>query len=170
MGPENDENQPVKIRTPQIKDGNQIYHLVKKSKPLDINSLYSYLLICTHFDETSAVAEWNNKIIGFIFAYINPHQENNLFIWQVAVLPTMRGQGLATQMIEHILHRKETQSIEFIETTVTPTNDASMALFKNIAANLDTNLEKTSFFTRELFGNPHHEEELLLQIGPLNNK
>ena len=88
----------------------------------------------------------------------------------MAVLPTMRGQGLATQMIEHILHRKETQSIEFIETTVTPTNDASMALFKNIAANLDTNLEKTSFFTRELFGNPHHEEELLLQIGPLNNK
>jgi len=167
MGSENDENKPITIRKPQIEDGNQIYHLVKKCKPLDINSLYYYLLICTHFDQTSVIAELDNEIVGYISAYINPHHENTLFIWQVAVHHGMRGQGLATKMMMDILEREKVKSVEFLETTVTPSNQASMSLFGKIASELDTNLQKFSFFTSDLFGESNHEEELLLRIGPL---
>ncbi|MBP1946545.1 diaminobutyrate acetyltransferase [Methanobacterium petrolearium] len=167
MGSRNDENTPINIRKPQIKDGNRIFHLVKECKPLDINSLYYYLLICAHFDQTSVITELDSEIIGYISAYINPHQKNTLFIWQVAVHPDMRGQGLAIKMMKDILEREEIKSVEFIETTVTPSNQASMSLFGKIASKLDTNLQKSSFFTSDLFGESNHEEELLLRIGPL---
>ncbi|BDZ67060.1 diaminobutyrate acetyltransferase [Methanobacterium ferruginis] len=168
MGCENYKNKPITIRKPQIKDGNQIFHLVKKCKPLDINSLYYYLLICAHFDQTSVISELDNEIIGYISAYINPHQKNTLFIWQVAVHPGVRGQGLATKMMMDILRRNEVKPAKFIETTVTPSNQASMSLFGKIASKLDTNLQKFPFFTSDLFGESNHEEELLLRIGPLN--
>ena len=167
MGSQNDENKPINIRKPQIDDGDQIYHLVKKSKPLDINSLYTYLLICAHFDQTSIIAELDDEIIGFISAYINPNQKKTLFIWQVAVHPAMRGQNLATNMIMGILKKDKIKSVEFIETTVTPSNQASMSLFVKIASQLNTNLLKFPFFTSAHFGKSNHEEELLLRIGPL---
>ncbi len=166
--PKNDENMAIKIRKPKIEDGNLIYHLVQKCQPLDINSLYSYLIICAHFDQTSVLAEINNEIVGYISAYINPKQNETLFVWQVAVSPNMRGKGLATKMINDILKREDIQPINFIETTVTPSNQASKSLFKKIASQLDTNLEKFPFFTSDLFGESNHEEELLFRIGPLN--
>jgi len=166
MGLKNDER-PIIIRKPQIEDGVHIHNLVQKCKPLDINSLYSYLLVCSHFDQTSVISVLNNEIVGYISAYINPHQNKTLFIWQVAVHPDMRGHGLATKMIMDILNRKQTKSVEFIETTVTPSNQASMSLFGKIASQLNANLQKSPFFTSDLFGKSNHEEELLLRIGPL---
>ncbi len=166
MGLKNDER-PIIIRKPQIGDGVHIHNLVQKCKPLDINSLYSYLLVCSHFDQTSVISVLNNEIVGYISAYINPHQNKTLFIWQVAVHPDMRGHGLATKMIMDILNRKQTKSVEFIETTVTPSNQASMSLFGKIASQLNANLQKSPFFTSDLFGKSNHEEELLLRIGPL---
>ena len=168
MGSQNHENKPINIRKPQIEDGNQIFHLVKKCKPLDINSLYYYLLICAHFDQTSVLTELDDEIVGYISSYINPHQKNTLFIWQVAVHPDMRGHGLATRMIMDILKRNEVKSVEFIETSVTPSNKASISLFMKIASELNVDLQKSTFFTSDLFGESDHEEELLLQIGPLN--
>ncbi len=166
MGLKNDER-PIIIRKPQIEDGFHIHNLVQKCKPLDINSLYSYLLVCSHFDQTSVISVLNNEIVGYISAYINPHQNKTLFIWQVAVHPDMRGHGLATKMIMDILNRKQTKSVEFIETTVTPSNQASMYLFEKIASQLNANLKKSPHFTSDLFGKLNHEEELLLRIGPL---
>lgn len=166
MGLKNDER-PIIIRKPQIGDGFHIHNLVQKCKPLDINSLYSYLLVCSHFDQTSVISVLNNEIVGYISAYINPNQNKTLFIWQVAVHPDMRGYGLASKMIMDILNRKQTKSVEFIETTVTPSNQASMSLFEKIASQLNANLKKSPLFTSDLFGKLNHEEELLFRIGPL---
>lgn len=166
MGLKNDE-MPIIIRKPQIGDGVRIHKLVQKCKPLDINSLYSYLLVCIHFDQTSVITELNNEIVGYISAYINPNHNKTLFVWQVAVSPDIRGHGLATKMIMDILNREQIKSVEFIETTVTPSNQASMSLFRKIASQLNGNIQKSPFFTSDLFGKSNHEEELLLRIGPL---
>ncbi|PKL68708.1 MAG: diaminobutyrate acetyltransferase [Methanobacteriales archaeon HGW-Methanobacteriales-1] len=168
MGPENYENRSIKIRKPRLKDGNPIFQLVQICQPLDVNSLYNYLLICAHFDQTSAIAELNNELVGYVSAYIKPNQKETLFIWQVAVSPSIRGQGIATRMLNDILLRNNLKSIKFIETTVTPSNTASMSLFKKLTSQMDTNLKKIPFFPQDLFGESDHEEELLLQIGPIN--
>jgi len=119
---------------------------------------------------TSAVAEVDGDIVGFISAYIPPNKKNTLFIWQVAVSSVIRGQGLGTSMINNIMERNELEHVKFIETTVTPSNKASMMLFQKIALYFETSCEKQQFFTKELFGKSGHEEELLLRIGPLNKK
>lgn len=158
------------LRKPRLNDANLIYHLVSESPPLDVNSLYSYLLVCSHFDRTSAVAESNEDIVGYTSAYVHPHKNNTLFVWQVAVKDEMRGQGLAKKLIMNILKRKELQDIQFIETTVTPENIASKALFCGLASDLDAEYQEFTFFSKNLFGKHDHEEEFMLRIGPFDLK
>lgn len=160
----------LKIRKPQLSDGSLIHDLVSRSPPLDVNSLYSYLLICAHFNHTSAVAEYEEKIVGYISAYIPPQKEDTLFIWQVAVQNRMRSRGVAKKMIINILRREEMQEVKFIETTVSPENDASRALFNGVASHLGTHFSESAFFTRELFADSGHPEEFKLKIGPFSLK
>ncbi|MGC9516218.1 MAG: diaminobutyrate acetyltransferase [Methanomicrobiales archaeon] len=167
MDSENDENSSIIIRKPDLKDGKSVYNLVKNSQPLDLNSLYYYLLMCAHFKNTSTVAQYEEDIVGYVSAYRKPQNNNTLFIWQVAVDGKMRGQGLATRMINNILKRDELKDLEFIETTVTPSNKASTALFEKLSTRCGADLSISPFFTSELFGESGHEEELLFKIGPL---
>lgn len=159
--------QSLTVREPQNEDVNLIYALIHDCNPLDTNSFYSYLLICTHFNKTSAVIELNDQIAGYVSAYISPNNNDTLFIWQVAVSPQMRRRGLASIMIKDIIQRKELENINYIEATVAPSNNASMALFQKLASSLKTKCEKLEFFRRELFEKYGHDEELLLRIGPI---
>ena len=54
------------IREPEKNDAKHIYDLVKKSKVLDLNSHYLYLLQTTHFKNSCSVALFENQIIGFV--------------------------------------------------------------------------------------------------------
>jgi L-2,4-diaminobutyric acid acetyltransferase len=155
------------IRKPELTDGQLIYDLAKISKPLDLNSLYSYLLISTHFNQTSAVAEKEQDIIGYVSGYLHPHKHDTLFIWQIAVNPNMRGKGLATLMLQNILQREELIKIKFIEATITPSNKKSRKLFQRLAEQLKADYKETPFLDKELFGESNHEEEKLLRIGPI---
>ena len=82
---ESNKRDEVIFRQPQPVDGMAIYKIVDASKPLDLNSLYSYLLICSHHDNTSVVVEHKGAITGYISGYIHPKKDDTLFIWQVAV-------------------------------------------------------------------------------------
>ena len=157
------------IRKPELTDGQLIYDLARISKPLDLNSLYSYLLISTHFNQTSAVAENEQDLIGYVSGYLHPHQDDTLFIWQIAVNPNMRGRGLATLMLQNILQREELITIKFIEATITPSNKKSRKLFQRLAEQLKADYKESPFLDKELFGESNHEEEKLLRIGPINH-
>ncbi len=154
------------IRHPQLNDGELIYSLSTNSPPLEINSIYSYLLICSHFDQTSAVCEFEGDIVGFTSAYIHPHKNDTLFIWQIAVQENMRDRGIAKEMILRILQRKNLKNIKYIETTVTPNNKSSKSMFNRLAQQLDAPFNEESYFTREVFGKFDHPEEFIIRIGP----
>lgn len=134
--------------------------------PLDLNSEYLYFLIGAHFSETSAVAEQDGAIIGFISAYILPDRRDWLFIWQVAVCQKERGKGLAQSMLEDILSRSVCREIKYIETTVNPSNEASRQLFKRFALRRNTPCQEDIFLTSEDFKETDHEKEIRLMIGP----
>ena len=156
------------IRKPELTDGQLIYDLIKISKPLDLNSLYSYLLITAHFNHTSVVAEKDQDIIGYVSGYQHPHENDTLFIWQVAVNPDMRGRGLATQMLQNILQREELKEIKYIEATITPSNKKSRKLFQRYAEQLKTEYKESPFLDKKLFSESDHEEEKLIRIGPIS--
>ena len=93
------------FRRPEVADAPFIEKLVKDSPPLDLNSLYCYLILCAHFSRTSVVACDADAVCGFISAYLRPDEEDTLFVWQVAVDKKYRGKGVARSMLSSILNR-----------------------------------------------------------------
>ena len=158
----------ILFRKPEISDAYSIWKLIKESPPLDLNSLYCYLIICTHFADTSIIAEDSDGICGFISAYILPDSDNILFVWQVVVKKEKKRQGIANTMLQSLLRRKHKKVIQYLETTVNPSNKASGALFYAIAKSLNTKCHEGVFFAEKDFGNQAHEDEILYRIGPFD--
>ena len=162
-------------RQPLVADGNDIWHLVKDTGVLDLNSRYAYLLLGEHFSETSVVAELldddgNKQVVGFISAYVLPHKPNTVFVWQVGVAEAGRGRGVATGMLYEIVRRAACNKVSYLETTVGPSNEASMALFRGFAKKLNTEVTEKELFGVEVFGDSgEHEAEILFCIGPFDS-
>lgn len=157
----------LKIRKPCADDGVAIHQLIQQCPPLDLNSTYLYLLQTTHFAETCVVAELDGQPTAFLSGYIKPGTRDTFFLWQVAVGDALRGQGMAKQLIDAVLNREACRDVEYLETTITPDNKASWALFRSFARDRNASLEDEVFFTREQLGG-EHEPEVLVKIGPFN--
>lgn len=154
------------IRCAGINDAVKIWQLVKGTGVLDLNSAYCYLLLCTHFSDTCLVAESNNKLAGFVSAYKIPGNETTLFIWQTGVANQFRGQGIAKKLLLELINSSKCKYVNKIEATISPSNIASMALFKSLAREFGTKLIVQDHFSSSLFPNQQHEKENLVSIGP----
>jgi L-2,4-diaminobutyric acid acetyltransferase len=144
----------------------QVHQLIQQCPPLDTNSVYCNLLQCDHFADTCVAAMQNNKLVGFISAYIKPQQPDTLFVWQVAVHELGRGKGLASKMLVDILQRKHCHSVQFLETTITKNNQASWALFNRLTEKLHTSNRVGEYYKKDEHFNGQHDTEHLLRIGP----
>ena len=154
------------FRAPRRADGAAIHRLISQCPPLDVNSVYAYLLLCEHFRHTCIVAELDGQIAGFISAYVVPGRDDTLFIWQVAVHDRARGRRLAGTMLNELLERPDLTDIQYLETTVGPDNHASRRTFQALAERLDAAVVERPLFGQQLFGGEAHEDEMLLRIGP----
>ena len=158
---------PATLEPPRDTDGAAIHNLIRCSPFLDDNSLYCYLVICSHFSATSVVARSEDELAGVITAYVPPEQPDTLFVWQVAVAKSAQRRGLARQMLEHILSRDSLQHIRWLETSVTADNDASRALFASLARRAGCDIKESVMFDHEKHFNRLHDSEFKLRIGPL---
>ena len=156
----------VLLRRPVSEDGAAVHQLIGNCPPLDTNSLYCNLLQASHFSATSVAAELDGALAGFISGYIVPERPDTLFIWQVAVAEQGRGMGLAGRMLQEILTRPACAEVSYLETTITPDNDASWALFRSLARKLEANCADSVMFDRERHFKGQHDSEMLLRIGP----
>lgn len=154
------------LRAPKSEDGMSVFRLIAKCPPLDQNSVYCNLLQCSHFADTSVVAEYQSEFVGFISGYIIPERNDTLFIWQVAVAGDKRGMGIANKMLQHILNRPSCAGVSNLETTITESNQASRKLFRHMANNLGTGIQESIMFDHEAHFNGSHDSEFLMKIGP----
>lgn len=159
----------IELFIPEPVDGFEVHRLVQSSPPLDTNSVYCNLLQCTHFNGTSICAKRDGQLVGFVSGYIIPARTNTLFIWQVVVAESARGQGLAGRMLNALLECPECGEVDYIETTITPSNKASHALFNKFAATHGAEPSITEGFDKKLHFQDHHESEELWRIGPFPN-
>lgn len=162
----NSDKGELTLREPRPQDGAALHQLIEACPPLDLNSVYCYLLQCTHFSATSVVVERKGELVGAITGYLPPAQPDTLFIWQVAVSDKARGEGLARRMLNHIVDRDACDGVSFMETTVTDDNKASWALFESFARHRDAALERSVMFDREEHFRNAHDTEFLARIGP----
>lgn len=160
--------QKLTIRNPKPTDAISVHNLIRASAFVDDNSPYLYLLVCSHFAKTSAIAERNGETVGVISGYIPPEQPDTLFVWQVAVDPMMRRQGLARTMLKSMLLGEACKNVQFIDTTVTADNSASRRLFTSFANKLDCPLNESVMFDRKEHFLNLHDSEHLLRIGPFS--
>jgi len=154
------------VRPPQVADGRSLANLIRSNPPLDANSTYAYLLLCRDFAATCAVAvAGDGTMAGALTGYLPPQRPNVLFVWQVAVAPAWRGQGLARSLLEHVVERPALAGVDHLETTIGPGNRGSQRLFQSFAARRACALVITPLFDARQLGE-HHEPEFLHRIGP----
>lgn len=168
IGSQERPRQKLTIRNPKPTDAISVHNLIRASAFVDDNSPYLYLLVCSHFAKTSAIAERNGETVGVISGYIPPEQPDTLFVWQVAVDPMMRRQGLARTMLKSMLLGEGCKNVRFIDTTVTADNSASRRLFTSFANQLDCPLNESVMFDRKEHFLNLHDSEHLLRIGPFS--
>ncbi|MBB3064765.1 diaminobutyrate acetyltransferase [Limibacillus halophilus] len=158
----------IVLRSPTAGDGAAVNDLIERCAPLDENSIYCNLLQCSHFNETCVLAEAEDKVLGFVSGYLLPRDDETLFIWQVAVDKRARGRKLAQSMILELLHRPACLNVSGLQTTITPTNKASQALFSTLAEQLDAPVEQRILFDRERHFGGDQQSEVLWDIGPFD--
>lgn len=156
------------IRQPLETDGAAIWKLVDEVGVLDHNSSYAYIMVCRDFGDTCVVAERDGRLYGFITGYRPPKEPETLFVWQVGVSPAARGEGLASRLLDELVRCEGCRGIRFLETTVTPSNEASRAMFGSLARRLKADMTESAGFTSDLFPDAGHEPERRLHIGPFD--
>lgn len=160
----------IKLFQPSAEDGYNVSQLIARCPPLDTNSTYCNLLQCHHFSDTCVIAKSGEDVVGFVSGYVQPANSNTLFVWQVAVDERARGQRLALRMLEELLARPTLNNIEYIETTITPGNQASENLFARLAQQMNIALQKTLQYARQEHFGGQHDDEILHRLGPIPSR
>ncbi|WP_107657594.1 diaminobutyrate acetyltransferase [Nocardia suismassiliense] len=155
----------VVLRAPRVADGAQLWRIAKDSQVLDTNSSYAYVLWCRDFATTSVVAEVNGRVAGFVIGYLRPQAPDTVFVWQVAVDRAQQGKGTGAQLLHALLDNVAAQGVSKLETTISPDNAASIALFTSVARRRDARITKRPLFDAGVFPDSHAPEDLYL-IAP----
>ena len=153
------------VRRPIVEDAAEMWRLANRAG-LDVNSEYSYMMVCHFFASTSAVAKANDSVVGFVSGFRTLESPSELFIWQIAVSPEMRGCGVAGRMLDELVTRLRPTGLQYVQATINPSNEASIRTFTSLAGRLECEFNKSVLFHAEQFSGESHEEEVLYRIGP----
>lgn len=156
----------IQLRLPELADGLEVSELISRCHPLDRNSSYCNFLQCWHFSSTCVVAEASGKLVGWISGFRSPHLDCQLFVWQVAVAPEARGQGLGLRMLDALVMRPALAGITGVATTISPENAASWALFRAFARHHGAELSHRPWLDRDLHFAGQNNSEHLVIITP----
>lgn len=158
----------LRILTPGPEHAAGLADLIRRSPPLDANSEYCYLLLCSHFRDTCAIAvDTDGKVVGGVTAYLPPDRADTLFVWQLVVAESTRGTGLAGRLLDAVLARPQTRAIRWLETTVNPSNRASARVFERLASQRGVAVARSTLFAASAFSGDH-EDEVQLRLGPFS--
>jgi L-2,4-diaminobutyric acid acetyltransferase len=161
------------IESPTKADGAALWRIARDSHKLDVNSPYADLMWCHDFADSSVVARVDGRAVGFVIAYRKPSAPDAALVWQVAVDASQRGKGLAGALLDELFTKLVAKGVRYLETTITPDNDASIRLFGSFAKRWNAALEKVELFSVADFPDDDegaHEPEDLYRIGPLQRQ
>jgi L-2,4-diaminobutyric acid acetyltransferase len=159
----------VAVRTALESDGALLWEIARDAKGIDLNSPYAYMMMCQNFSETSAVVEVYGQPAGFVTAYRLPKRPQVLFVWQIAVLPEFRGLGIGQRLLDGLVTLPGCTTVRTMETTVTPSNSASEALFRGFAKTHGAHLDiREGFASTDFPDDAPGDAERLFVIHPLH--
>lgn len=148
------------VRPVRGDDAGLLLDLARRCPPLDVHTPYTYWVICHYFGDTSFVAEDDRGPMAFVTGIVSG---STLFVWQIGVVPDRRTAGVAGILLEAIHTRTKELGLTRIETTITPDNGPSNALFSSSARRMGA-----TFDMLDKIVVPEHEgepPEILFCIG-----
>lgn len=157
----------ITYRPPCSEDGADVWKLIRSCEPLDDNSLYCNLLQCDHFGDTCVVAErkTDGAIVGWVSAYLLPDEDDRtLFVWQVAVDPSVQGMGVGKKLLAALLEREACRKVRALKTTITNDNQASWGLFTSLARARGGELSREPHFRKDAHFDGKHATEHMVTI------
>lgn len=166
-----------KVRNFQPHDAREVHALIQSCPTLDLNSLYAYALLAEHHSDTCFVAyDHKGQIGGAVTGYICPDDPDTYFLWQIAVSPSEQGKGIGSLLLDHIKEQcLESRQLEFLKTTISPSNKASQSLFRSFAKRFDVVCKISPFLSKQALQplepesfDEQHEPEDLYTIGRWN--
>ncbi|HET7305607.1 MAG TPA: diaminobutyrate acetyltransferase [Segeticoccus sp.] len=159
-------SEPV-LRPPAVDDGAGMWRVARDSVRLDLNPPYAYLLWARDFSETSVVADVEGEVAGFVTGFRRPNSPGTLMVWQVAVDEQLRGRGMASRLLDHLVRRTNADTLE---TTITEDNPASNGLFDGLARRHGAEHTVDPLFQEDHFPDEDPwKPEFLHRIAPLNH-
>jgi L-2,4-diaminobutyric acid acetyltransferase len=156
----------LQFRSARPQDGAALWRLIQATGTLELNSAYFYLLFATDFGRTCLIAHEGEDVVGAVIGYHPPEQARTAFVWQVGLLPRLRGRGLGVELLQHWIDLPANQDRLWVTATVADDNTASQALFKRFAQLRSTECNVQTHFTADLFPIDHPPEPLY-RVGPL---
>ncbi len=156
----------IHFRTPTIEDGPVVWQLVQATGTLEVNTAYFYLIFCDEFQNSCLVAEQDGQVVGVVLGFRRPKSIDTLFCWQIGVLPSVRGQGLAKKMLKAWLRLPGNEPVTRVQATVAEDNAASDRLFRAFARDLGAQCSITPWLTSPLLP-AGHSAEPLYDISPI---
>jgi len=161
----------IHFRTPSVEDGPAVWQLVQAAGTLEVNTAYFYLIFCEEFQNSCLVAEQAGQMVGVVLGFRRPKSIETLFCWQIGILPSARGQGLAKQMLNAWLRLAGNESVTRVQASVAEDNDASDRLFRAFARDLGVQCTVTPWLTPQLLPSGHSAEPLydISPIAPQSN-
>eukprot|EP00232_Nephroselmis_pyriformis_P011728 CAMPEP_0182896404 /NCGR_PEP_ID=MMETSP0034_2-20130328/26251_1 /TAXON_ID=156128 /ORGANISM="Nephroselmis pyriformis, Strain CCMP717" /LENGTH=767 /DNA_ID=CAMNT_0025030271 /DNA_START=72 /DNA_END=2375 /DNA_ORIENTATION=- len=162
----------VTTSAPNRADAQAVYNIVAAEDNLDTNSPYCYMLAFDHHSDECIVARDSatGNVVGFVMAHVPPKKPDTLFVWQVAVADVAKGSGIGLKMLRDLQDRVAQRGVQFMECTITPSNEASRSLFLAFARETKSEIVATDAYMPESdfpMGMAHEGEDLYT-IGPIN--
>jgi len=165
IGPKTPDPEKTTLGKPDATHGAAVLSLIQDCAPLDENSLYFYLVQCEQFRDTCVVAERGDEVVGWVSAHIPPKDPDTVFVWQVAVSPEARGEGLGLRMLEALMKRPDCADVEQIQTTITPDNEASWALFRRFARRAGAEVDDEPHYLEDDHFDGEHDTEHMVTLS-----
>ena len=114
------------IRPVVESDVSLLLSLANECPPLDIHTPYTYWVLCHLFKAGCFIALENERPIGFITSVVEGKRS---LLWQVGVIESHRGQGVAQHLINSVVIYAKRLHLLAVEVSIDPNNINSKSTF-----------------------------------------
>jgi len=142
-------------------DAEAVRAFVATCPPLTVHTAYTYWTTFRYLGSACYVLEDGADIVAYISALVDTTFPGVVFVWQIAVAPSMRGRRTATRLLDAVAEVAIARGSNRMQYTVEPANAASLRVFERYAQRRGTRVRKIGAVP---LGNPDAEPEDILEL------
>lgn len=159
--------QDLDLRTLSVADAVDLQKAVIACPPLTLHTPYTYWVILSRSPDLCFGAWAGGELAAFSLAV--PTFRRHAFIWQIGVLPELRGQRLGQHLLDRVWHVARESGLTAMEATIAVDNESSIATFRVFAETHELGFQECGeIVSRDAVG-AEAEREIEYLLRPLDS-